>query len=236
MTTSRAITLTVLIASLVISQTVPAAETQATSQESQSWPGIGVGIKIGTLGLGADVTLPVIPKWLNLRASGNYLKYSYDGTADDIDYTFTLDFKDLMLLGDWHVFGNNFRLSAGAVWAGSSEVRLNGTPSDNVTIGDTEYTPEQVGTLNGELAFESVAPYVGIGFGNAIGPYEQTWSFVFDLGVIFQTFEATLSSDGPLANDPTFQANLKTEEDDLQDSMNQFKIYPVLQFGVAYHF
>jgi hypothetical protein len=235
MTTYRAIALAVLLAGLMILQILPAAQAQSISEE-YAWPGVAVGVKVGTLGLGADLSLPVMPDRLNLRLSGNYLNYSYDGTADDIDYTFTLDFKDFMLLGDWHPFANNFRISAGAVWNSDSKVKLEGTPTDNVEIGDHEYTPEQVGTLNGELVFESVAPYVGIGFGNAIGPYEQTWSFVFDLGVIFQTFDSSLTADGPIVGDPTFQADLKKEQDDLQDSCDQFKVYPVLQFGVAYHF
>jgi hypothetical protein len=232
MTPYRAITLAVLLAGFAISQAAPA---QWTSEDS-SWPGFGVGVKVGTLGLGGDVSLPIIPDRLNMRMSGNYLDFSYDGTADDIDYEFTLDFKDLMLLGDWHPFANNFRVSGGVVWHDGSKVKLMGTPTDNVTIGDHEYTPEQIGTLNGELAFENAAPYVGIGFGNAIGPYEQTWSFVFDLGVIFQTFDATLTADGPAASIPQFQADLKKEEEDLQDDLESFEIYPVLQFGVAYHF
>jgi hypothetical protein len=235
MATYRAITLAVLLAGLMISQAVPAAQAQSISEE-YAWPGIAVGVKVGTLGLGGDVSLPIFPDRLNLRVSGNYLNYSYDGTANDIDYKFTLDFKDFMLLGDWHPFANNFRVSAGAVWNSNSKVKLEGTPTDDVTIGDHDYPAALVGTLNGELVFESVAPYVGIGFGNAIGPYEQTWSFVFDLGVIIQTFDSTLSADGPISGDPGFQADLKIQQDELQDSCDQFKVYPVLQFGVAYHF
>lgn len=235
MTMYRASALAVLLASLVILQAVPTLQAQSVSEE-YSWPGIGVGVKVGTLGLGSDLSLPVVPDRLNLRVSGNYLNFSYDGTADDIDYRFTLDFKDLMLLGDWHPFANNFRISAGVVWHDGSKVKLKGTPTDDVDIGGHDYPAELVGTLRGELAFESAAPYVGIGFGNAIGPYEQTWSFIFDLGIIIQTFDSTLSADGPIASDPTFQADLKKEQDDLQDSCDQFKVYPVLQFGVAYHF
>jgi hypothetical protein len=235
MSSQHTVTRSVLLAGLTIVLTVAAAQSQSISEE-YAWPGFAVGVKVGTLGLGGDVSLPVIPDRLNLRVSGNYLNYSYDGTANDIDYKFTLDFKDFMLLGDWHPFVNNFRVTAGGVWNSNSKVKLNGTPTDDVTIGDHDYTPDQVGTLNGELVFESVAPYVGIGFGNAIGPYEQTWSFVFDLGVIIQTFDSTLSADGPIASDPTFQVDLRKQQDDLQDSLDQFKIYPVLQFGVAYHF
>ena len=206
-----------------------------TRSEGHAWPGFAVGVKVGTLGLGADLSLPIVPDRLNLRLSGNYLNYSYDGTADDIDYEFKLDFKTATLLVDWHPFANNFRISAGVV-RNDSKVKLDGTPTDEVTIGDHDYPPELVGTLTGQLDFKDVAPYIGIGFGNAIGPYEQTWSFVFDFGVIIQTFDATLQSDGPLSGNSTFQEDLKKQEKDLQDSLDPFKIYPVLQFGVAYHF
>ena len=140
-----------------------------------------------------------------------------------------------MLLADWHPFANNFRFSAGVV-RNDSKVKLDGTPTDEVEIGDHDYPPELVGTLTGQLDFEDMAPYIGIGFGNAIGSYQQTWSFIFDLGVIVQTFDATLQSDGPLSSDPTFQEDVKKQEKDMQDSLDQFKIYPVLQFGMAYHF
>ena len=231
----RAVALTVLLACSPFLHLAPTARAQAVS-EDRTWPGFGVGAKIGTLGLGGDVSLPILPDRINLRVSGNYMNFSYDGTADDIDYEFTLDFKDLMLLGDWHPFANNFRISGGMVWHDNSRVKLEGTPTDSVTIGDHEYPPEAVGTLRGQLDFEDMAPYVGIGFGNAIGPYEQTWSFVFDIGVIIQTFDASLSADGPASSIPQFQSDLRKEEDELQDDLDGFEIYPVLQFGVAYHF
>ena len=232
MNSLRSLVLAFVSVGLLISHTLQAQSTD----DDVIWPGFGVGLKVGTLGLGADLSLPIVSERLNLRVSQSYLDFSYDGTADDIDYEFTLEFNHLMVLADWHPFGNNFRLSAGPVWSRDSTVKLRGTPTDDVTIGDHDYPPEAVGTLDGELLFESVAPYVGIGFGNSIGPYDQSWSFVFDLGVILQTFDTTLSANGSAASSPEFQADLKKEQDDLQEDLDQFKIYPVLQFGVAYHF
>ena len=133
MKTHRIVSALVLAAGLV-AMTLSSAGAQSTSSTEYSWPGFGVGVKVGTLGLGADLTLPVVPDRLNLRVSGNYLNYSYDGTADDIDYRFTLDFKDAMLLADWHPFANNFRVSAGVVKHDNSKVKLKGTPTDPVDI------------------------------------------------------------------------------------------------------
>jgi hypothetical protein len=234
MTMNRAIRLVVLFAGVMVPWAVLAAQASSPSKD-YAWPGIAVGAKVGTLGLGADLSLPIVPDRLNLRLSGNYLNYSYNGTANDIDYKFTLDFKMAMLLADWHPFANNFRISGGLV-RNNSKLKLDGTPTDEVKIGDHKYPPELVGTLTGQLDFEKAAPYVGIGFGNAIGPYEQTWSFVFDLGVIIQMFDATLAASGPASVLPEFQADIQKEEQKLQNSLDQFKIYPVLQFGLAYHF
>ena len=54
--------------------------------------------------------------------------------------------------------------------------------SEPQTIGGNSYPPELIGTLRGAVSMEDVAPYLGIGYGNAVGP-DTTWSFVFDVGV-----------------------------------------------------
>ncbi len=98
------------------------------------------------------------------------------------------------------------------------------------------YTPEQIGTLSGDATFDEFAPYVGIGFGNAVAD-DVDLSFSFDLGLIFQgTPDVKLRSDGTAAGNPVFVADLQDEEDDLQDDADKFKIYPVLSFGISYCF
>lgn len=206
---------------------------QTAKQPEQLPSGIALGVKAGTLGLGADVTV-MVTEHVNLRVNGNYLQYDHEEEIDDIDYDLELDFQSLIALLDWHPFVNGFRLSGGAIFNGN-ELTLNGTPSENETIGGRRYTPEEIGTLMGDLDFDQLAPYVGIGYGRAVGP-DRRWSFVFDLGLIFQSFEVDLRADGLLASDPQFRADLEEEEDDIQEELDDFKVYPVLAFGVAYQF
>jgi hypothetical protein len=195
--------------------------------------GVATGVKIGTLGIGADVTVGLHER-LNLRVNGNYLNFGYDDTIDDIDFELDLDFKSAIGMLDWHPFANGFRISAGAIYNGN-QIELTATPTEPEKIGDNEYPPELIGDLEGELEFENVAPYVGIGFGHAVGE-NQRLSFIFDLGVIFQSYEVSLDATGPAAQLPQFQQDLQREEDDIQEDLDGFKIYPVLSFGIAYKF
>ena len=196
--------------------------------------GIALGAKIGTLGPGLDVTVSLVDR-LNLRVNGNYLKISAETTQSDIDYDADLTLGSALAMLDWHPFGNNFRISAGAVYNGN-ELGLEATPTDSVDIGGTDYTPAQIGTLTGDATFDKFGPYIGIGFGNAVKE-DMALTFVFDLGVVFHGApEINLDADGPIASVPSFQSDLVEEEEDVEDDISAFKIYPVLAFGLAYHF
>jgi hypothetical protein len=44
------------------------------------------------------------------------------------------------------------------------------------------------------------------------------------------------ASGGTLANDPNFQTQLALEEQTLQDDINDYEIYPVVQAGLTFSF
>ena len=196
--------------------------------------GLAVGAKVGTLGTGVELTGYALER-LNLRFGLNYLTFDYSSEIDDIEYDMTPRFASALALADWHAFGNNFRITAG-VAVNQNEVKIKATPTENETIGDNEYTPEQIGTLKGKAEYDSLAPYFGVGFGNAVKE-DTTWTFSFDLGLIFQSTPGiSLSSSGPFAHDPQFEADLEAEEAEIQDEVDSWSIYPVLSFGIAYYF
>jgi len=114
---------------------------------------------------------------------------------------------------------------------------LDGTPNKITKIGDIEYTPEQIGELSGSVRFNNWAPYIGLGYGNAVLDADKTWGFVFDIGVMWQGSPSiALSANGTLADNPIFQQNLAKQENDIQDDADVFRIYPVLSFGISYQF
>lgn len=196
--------------------------------------GLALGGRVGTTGIGGDLTVRLTDR-LNIRGSGGWMKWDVDGNVDDVDFTYGLDYEMYGAVLDLHPFANGFRISAGAFW-GSSRTTLDAKLSDNQKIGDHTYTPEQIGTLKGTIKFErEPAPYLGLGFGNAVGE-GQRLTFLFDLGVVFQSYEVELSADGAAASSAQFRRDLQELEEDTQDTVDHLKIYPVISLGIAYQF
>ncbi|MCA1809019.1 MAG: hypothetical protein LC725_06175 [Lentisphaerae bacterium] len=199
------------------------------------WPGLAVGVKAGTLGLGGDLTVGV-GRYVNLRAGATLFAFTMNRTIEDVDYRVEFDLVTFPLLLDVHPFANSFRISGGLVMHGPAKADLSARPNKDVTIGNHKYSPAVIGELSGSIeAGRKMAPYLGIGYGNAVGP-DTRWSFVFDLGLIFQTYDVDLSADGPGMLYPPFVEDLERERQKLQDDVDDFKLYPVLAFGLAYHF
>lgn len=207
----------------------------ATAGTARGQGGLAIGPKLGTLGPGLDLTAYLTDE-INLRINGNYLNFGFDGSVDDVDYDAEIQFSSLVALLDWHPFLNNFRITGGAAFT-DNEIELDGNIDDEtVEIGGTDYTSAQIGTLTGRAIFDDLAGYFGLGYGNAVMD-DVDLSFSFDLGVLFQSApDVDLSADGTAAGTPGFEQDLKQEEDDVEEEIDGFTIYPVLAFGIQYYF
>jgi hypothetical protein len=196
---------------------------------------IALGAKVGTLGIGAEMTIGILPH-LNARVGLNGFRYNYDRKIDEIDYDFDLNLLSGVLLADWHLLGSAFRLSGGLV-LNQNEIDLKARTDDDYFIIDNRaYSVEDVGDLEGTIDFNKISPYLGIGWGDAVGE-DKRLSFFIDLGVLFQgSPQATMSATGSIASDPDFQRHLKNEEKEIEDAAENYKFYPVIAIGVAYKF
>ena len=200
------------------------------------WPGLALGPKIGTTGLGLDLVFGVT-SWLNLRSGFNWGDISLETPISGVDYDTDITATSLPLLVDVH-FGGHFRISGGIFFQTGSSADLLSTPTTPVQIGAHTYGPDVVGTLTGEIEVaDTISPYIGIGFGNAVGE-EQLLTFMMDIGVVFQSYDVTLTSNGAgmTAALDTFRNDMVLEEQTLQNDVDNFEIYPVFTLGVAYHF
>lgn len=197
---------------------------------------LDVGLSVGTMGPGGQVSWLLVPGKLSVRVAANAFNYNHDTTSDNIDYTGKLKLKSELLLLDWHPFEGRFRFTGGMV-ANGNKFDLAAKPNGGTyEINGKTYTAAQVGTLAAKVDFPSTAPYLGIGWGDST----QTAGlhFIGDIGVIAQgSPKAKLTAaGGTLSNDPTVQADLKQAEADLQTKLNDFKFYPLVQVGIAYRF
>ncbi|HOW43326.1 MAG TPA: hypothetical protein P5110_02400 [Candidatus Omnitrophota bacterium] len=195
---------------------------------------LALSAKAGTLGGGLEGIVNITPHF-NVRAGANTFQYDYDGKESDINYDFDLELLTFAGLVDWFPFDNGFRVTGGCM-ANENSLELKATTAGTYDIGGVTYTSAEVGTLKGELDFNSLAPYLGIGYGNPFGT-ESNWSFNFDIGVMFQgSPDLSVTTDGTLAANAAFQANLAREKADLEDELDEFEFYPVISFGVTYRF
>ncbi len=194
---------------------------------------VATGVKVGSLGIGADVTVGLHER-LNFRLNGNYFAMSFSSEIEDIDYDLDVDFKTAIAMLDWHPFENGFRISGGVSF-NDMNFTLSGIPTQVERIGDRRYPPELIGTINGDVEPSSIAPYLGIGYGRAVG-HEGRMSFVFDLGIMYQTYDVSLTATGPAFLVPEFREDLTKEEDAIQSNFDDFSIYPILAFGISYQF
>ncbi len=204
--------------------------------------GIGAGAYLGTTGVGVAVTFPLRNETLNLRTLVAVLPYERDEKLDDVEYNIDLDLLSLGVLLDWHLMDGGFRVSGGFF---SIQHDISGTanPTDDVEIGNSTFTPEEVGTLHAEVDYSrSFAPYLGVGWGNAVTP-DSRLSFSADLGVMFtDNPSASLTADSPVADaNPALRAQLDAELENEEERINRedlddIKYWPVLSFGLAYHF
>ena len=193
---------------------------------------------IGTTGFGLHLSTPLATN-LNARIGINVANYSYDGNTSDVDYDFKLKLATADALLDYHPFEGSFRISGGVVYNGNKiDARARPNAAGSYDINGTVYSAATVGRLDGKIDFRKAAPYLGIGWGNAL---EQSgWSVGLDLGVSFQGSPKTaLASSGCTASAAScaqLARDIAAENAKLADEVDDFKFYPVVRAGVSYRF
>ena len=201
---------------------------------------VGVTADLGTTGFGAHLVFPLSPT-LNGRIGGNYFKYDFTRSSGQLDYDLDGKLQTADALLDWYpseassfritggVFYNKTRFDAVAEPNGLNSFRLNG----NV------YNISEVGILVGKVDFRKAAPYLGIGWGNAMKT-ERGWGFGADLGVFYQgSARVHLRSEGCTVLSSVCQRlaqDVAAEQLRLAEDVSDYKYYPVVRASLSYRF
>ena len=138
---------------------------------------------------------------------------------------------------NWHPFAGTFHFSTGA-FLGSNRISVTGVSKNGscLTLGGSTYATEQIGALSGDVELTRHAePYVGFGWSKT--SLNGKIGFFTDFGILFTSpAKTSLSATGSLANDPSFQSNLRKEEKDLSRALKPLRNYPIAQIGLLYRF
>ena len=190
-----------------------------------------VGLKAGALGLGLEYTYDLNDR-VAFRGGINGSNLGFDDEEAGIAYDFDFVWDSLSLAVDLHPFKSPLRLTAGLL---SNDNRLESVSrtTGNVTIGDTVYTPQQVGTLVGRASFDN-GVFLGAGWDWS---RDKRFGVQLDLGVLDQGKPTvTLRGTGTLLGDPAFQSDIAAEKAQLDDSISDLDVVPYLTLGFAFRF
>ena len=206
---------------------------QAAEKEDSQGRGWALDAKVGTMGIGADVSRSIVPRVLNLRVGASFFSYSADITQSGIDYSGEMKLGAIPIALDVFPFKNWFRIGGG-VAVNLNQIEGTGLPNTGtITIGDVQYTPQDIGQVEGKLKFNRAAPYLGFGFNNPIKRKGRV-GFFTDFGFMYHgTPKPSLTTTKSI---PGLQTEIDQELQNINQDIQDYKIFPVIQFGLSVRF
>jgi len=202
--------------------------------------GFALGLRGGTTGLGIEATQAVRPN-LNVRAGFALLgvggtidaRFSRAGLSADVSLDTRFRFRSFQLLVDLHPSEDYFRVTGGLLF-NSNRLTFAAHDAKFVQVNDEIYPIEG---FSAEIRLgRSVAPYLGIGFGNSASP-DRRVTAVCDAGVFFQgSSSATLETSGDYADATKLIQDLEASQARFNAeylTKPYLKFYPVISVGIA---
>jgi hypothetical protein len=218
----------------------PTEEISQTSVKTRGW---AITPEISTLGVGATVTKSITPH-INAKVGINGLGISRDISVSDVDYKAKINLFNVSTLVDylpWQKSG--FHLTGGLVFQDNN---FEGTGKANsggkININGQDYdTTTQLESVKAKVSFaNSIAPYIGLGWGNAVKPGKH-WGFSTNLGVMFSgspkvDLTPVFASGANQTVKDEINNNIAAEKKKQEDDLNWLNIYPVFSLGISYQF
>ncbi len=213
------------------------AESAGTPEPTSSGtPSLALSLEGGTTGLGGSIWITASDQ-VTITLGYGALDVSNTYTTDESDYDGTVKLSNGHAILNWHPLKGHFIVSGGVIVADDKYDAI-GVPAAGTvyTFNGVDYPSVQVGNLRAHAdVAKGTSGYVGVGW--ASRPRQRGFGFFVNLGAMFSgSAKVTLSADGPIASDPTFQANLDQERRDIQRKLDRYKVYPVVRAGVLYRF
>jgi hypothetical protein len=225
----------------------------ASTISTRPFSHFAIGLNGGTLGVGAEL-VTTISRRTNLRLDGDLFNYSTSLTQDGVTYSPNLRLRDYRASFDVYPFHGGFRLSAGM--AAYNQFNVNAAASvpggQTITLNDVDYYSSKADPLHGSASISYPHKYAGIvsfGWGNAIPRSGRHLAFPVEIGAALTGAPKSvlnLAGSACATSDPAtcenvaaysdFQTDLAGERKKIQNDINPFRVYPILDVGVTYRF
>jgi hypothetical protein len=197
---------------------------------AESGPEIAVGPVVSSPGIGIQASAPLIAQKLNITAGVTGFGFSFSVNADDgeagSNYRAKVRLGAVPVYLSYYPGAGWFNLEGGILFNNN---RVSYT-SDYVADG------RNYGDVTGSTHFNTVAPFIGIGFGQ---PFSGTrLSFTGNLGVAFAGGPGiTLQPSHALVEEiPGVAADIQANQNELNNKAKWAEFFPVLSLGLDYRF
>jgi hypothetical protein len=159
----------------------------------------------------------------------NYNAGKFDISGNNILGTVSGESSTLDFLVEYLPFENSsFKFVGGLGIISKMNIDILMEYDESVTFGDVVLSKEDYGNLNIGFAWESIAPYLGLGFGRAVP--KRRLGFGIEVGCYYSSSpNITLDATKLLA--PTADQEYK-----VQETFKTWKFIPLLQLRLAYAF
>lgn len=134
---------------------------------------VTMAVAAGTLGDGPEIGYRH-NRLIGIRADAEFLCFSYDVHVDQIKYHGDVRQRGYGATADLYPFKNELRISA-SVRINEGKIKIVAGPQQSVTVGHTIYTPDQIGTINGNIRANKVVPVLTLGYAHNLHK-GLTWS------------------------------------------------------------
>ncbi len=210
----------------------------------------GVGVKAGTVGVGAEISV-ALTQTINARVAmtsididdlDDTLTVGDSGAEGDIDAVMSFDFGANALLLDWYVFDGTFHVTAGMM-KNNGKIDFSGQLVGGSILIDGQ--PIDAGDIQGDIggsisAGESYEPYVGIGWGRKADD-DPGLSLSVEIGVALLDPSAELSAtldpgSTNFSGQAQLDATLRDMENDINSELSVLEAWPILSVGLNYAF
>lgn len=199
---------------------------------------IGVSAKVGGLGAGVEVT-QYYNDMYSARLGVGQLKVSKDFDEDGVNYKGDLKVGGVNLFGDIHPFHGGFRVTGGIVKMDTGlkgEAKFDG--SGSIDINGNTYTSADVSSVNADVKWNKVRPYIGIGYDGGNTDKDGGFFLTTDFGIIYAG-KASVSVTANCINAgvcAALDADLAAQKQKIEDGVGKMKVIPVGQVTVGYKF
>jgi hypothetical protein len=188
-----------------------------------------------TQGLGLEFKISPKPEY-NIRVGASILPFQhsavYSVRSEPTDLDLKVDLKNAHLMFDWHPFLKETGFSrkviatvgAAYFWEakGDAVVSYRGTYS----YGDIQIPSEDLGQLMGTVEWNKVAPYLGIGFENAL-PTKK-----FNVGFAVGTYY--MGAPDVTLTGTKFLTKNQSNEEQFRKNMSYYQFLPVVQINLNF--